>query len=204
MPPIAADKTYIQISWDTHIFSPSYIAVCTATVTLHLIRAIYLEYLDWLILIWLASGQKTEVQTMLLLPVNRILMTSLNGYLVTHSPPHPSSPYHCMDIDSMSMQFYGDDILILSILTSHIFSPSCILVCTATVTLHLIRAIYLEYLDWLILTWLGSGQKTEVETLLLFNGIFLMISIIMIITKRFKVGNRKLCKTLDCAWLEFA
>ena len=76
MPPIAADKTYIQISWDTHIFSPSCIAVCTATVTLHLIRAIYLEYLDWLILIWLASGQKTEVQTLLLL--NRILMTSLN------------------------------------------------------------------------------------------------------------------------------
>ena len=33
MPPIAADKTYIQISWDTHIFSPSCIAVCTATVT---------------------------------------------------------------------------------------------------------------------------------------------------------------------------
>ena len=190
MPPIAADKTYIQISWDTHIFSPSCIAVCTATVTLHLIRAIYLEYLDWLILIWLGSGQKTEVQTMLLLPVNRILMTSLNGYLVTHSSPHPSS---LPAWSSLS------DILILSILTSHIFSPSCILVCTATVTLHLIRAIYLEYLDWLILTWLGSGQKTEVETLLLFNGIFLMISIIMIITKSFKVGNRNLCKTLDCA-----
>ena len=76
MPPIAADKTYIQISWDTHIFSPSCIAVCTATVTLHLIRAIYLEYLDWLILIWLASGQKMEVQTLLL--SNRILMTLLD------------------------------------------------------------------------------------------------------------------------------
>ena len=27
MPPILADNTYIQISWDTHIFSPSNIAV---------------------------------------------------------------------------------------------------------------------------------------------------------------------------------
>ena len=76
MPPITADKTYIQISWDTHIFSPSCIAVCTATVTIHLIRAIYLEYLDWLILTWLVSGQKMEVQTPLL--SDRILMTLLD------------------------------------------------------------------------------------------------------------------------------
>ena len=122
MPPIAADKTYIQISWDTHIFSPSCIAVCTATVTLHLIRAIYLEYLDWLILIWLASGQKTEVQTMLLLPVNRILMTSLNGYLVTHSPPHPSSPYHCLIIsdDQAVIRYSHTDTEYLDI--THLFT----------------------------------------------------------------------------------